>query len=274
MLKRHNLIALSLLSLLAFGTGCAAQADDESDDDTSEDALTAALPQPLYDCDVSDRTALPGPTLPQHALVVPQGKKAVVELTRVLGRSLGDSGWTGTSTANELDESSTLKKAGKVVTISASGYALTIDTGAKTTSPYYGGAALKGTLTEGTKTYPTTCRAISQKAWFEDTVHTTTSPSETAHGIAIDPRTAPEAVRTKLEEARKSIDADIARAGVPTRSKAKSYAVYYTSSKKTPAGYVSWAVERSSNPDAVLTYWTIGTTVSGKEIYRALRDTL
>ena len=207
-------------------------------------------------------------------LVVPQGKKAVVELTRVLGRSLGDSGWTGTSTANELDEASTLKKNGKVVTVRTSNFALTIDTGSKTTSPYYGGSAFKGTLTEGTKTYPTTCRAISQKAWFEDTVHTTTSPAETAHGVAVDLRSTPEPVQSKLEAADRSIDADIARAGVPTRAKAKSYAVYYTSSRKTPAGYVSWAVERSSNPDAVLTYWTIGTSVDGKEVYRALRDRL
>lgn len=268
------LFALPLVSLLSAVAGCASATEESADgDDSSEEALTAALTAPLYDCNVEGREQIPGPTIPQHTLIVPQGKKAVTEMTRVLHRTRDASSgnYYGSDTKLELSEDANITKSGKVVTIAANGYTVAIDTSKKTTSPYYGGPAFKGKLVEGAKNYTMTCRALSQKDWFDENVRSSAKPSDNTYAEVVRINQVPEALRPKLEAANKSIDADAVRSEAHLSPGGRYFAVYYTSSRKTPAGYAVWAGDREgANGEIERVYWVIGFSMQGKEVLREM----
>ena len=271
-MKAHLKSLLLSLPLLSLAVGCAGAADEDADlGESSEEALTAALPQAVYDCTVQNREQVPGRALPYHTLVVPQGKKAVLEATRTVNRTRDSRGnYYGTSTDPELSEDATITKAGKLVTVQGNGYRVTIDTGAKVASPY-GGFSYKGTQVEGTKTFNMSCRALSQKDWFDENVRGSNKPSDYIHADVIRLNQVPVALRPKLEAANKAIDADAAANDANLSPGGRYFAVYYTSSKKTPAGYAVWAGDREgANGEIERVYWVVGFSLSGKEVLREM----
>lgn len=269
---RRLFLAAPVLALSLGAFGCAADASDPYDsEENTEQALTAALSSPVYECDVPKAESIPGSSIPESAIVVPSGKKAVVELQRDTQRT-GNArqGYYGES-VTKLDEDANVTKKAKVVTVSANGYSIAIDTAAKVRTTV-GEPAFTSKITEGTKSYPMVCRPISQKDWFHENVRTSQKPSESIYAEVVRINQVPAEFRAKLEKASKDIDTDVGDLSTMSPG-ARYFKVYYTSSRKTVAGYIVWAgTKDGADGEIERVIWTVGFTADGKEILREFAD--
>lgn len=260
------------LPVLALAVGCAGAAEevDEGDESTEQD-LTAALSAPVYECNVPKSETIAGSSIPDSAIVVPSGKKAVVELERDTNRTGDDQrGYWGDS-VRTVDEDAKVTKRAKVVTITAPGYKIAIDTGAKVRT-VVDEPAFTSKITEGTKSYPMVCRPVSQQDWFHENVRTSQKPSEAIYADVVRINQVPSEFRAKLAQASKDIDVDVGDLSMLS-SGARYFKVYYTSSKKTVAGYIVWVgTKDGEDGDIERVIWTVGFTANGKEILREFAD--
>lgn len=269
---RRFVLALPVLALSFGAFGCAAEAGDDADaEENTEQALTAALSAPVYECDVPKSESIAGTSIPESAIVVPFGKKAVVELERDTQRT-GNArqGYYGESVI-KVDEDANVTKKAKVVTVAANGYSIAIDTAAKVRTTV-GELAFTSKITEGSKTYPMVCRPVSQKDWFNENVRTSQKPSEFIYAEVVRINQVPAEFRAKLEKASKDIDIDAEDPSTLSPG-ARYFKVYYTSSRKTVAGYLVWAgTKDGADGEIERVIWAVGFTVDGKEILREFAD--
>lgn len=246
--------ALPMALLTALCVACGDASDEQTDD-----ATAALLPQAVYTCAV-DGAGPAGDAAPARVRVVPQGKKATVEVERAVDSA--------------LQENVPMSKQQNVVTLQAPGYTVAMDL-ASSARTQDGKPAFTAKLRENGKTYAMKCRGLTTHDWFHEYGRLSASFAGLApYAIPARVQSLPSALQSKIRAADAAIVASARAKGIQLPAEDRLFRVQYTHNlaSNADAGYVLWALHSSDVDSRVDLTWTVAFDARGNEVLRAMAE--